>query len=588
MTFSRESSLISKLEADLLNSSDKREDILNNFWRNNKFPLMEAIPDDENNVKYTFVLRRDLSTGEPQDRYLVSDHRFGSPIKVTDDELLNNVSGTDVNYVTMIFPADARFRYGFVEFPKDQIKKIFADGETEYANLQSTNEKFAFYGLPVSKIVDENRFKDPLNSRLPTGDAEAQANFSLLVGPKAVQPISESGAEYDPTRLKEYVMDDKKYWIYLPKDYDPARAEPYPLNIFLDGKQYIDEVHAPIMLDKLTRENKIPPGIAVFVAAPEDVMQRYQTYHTNDEFTHFIAEKLIPAIQQRPDLNCAATCTLTGFSLSGLTAAYIGLKHPELVSNVVSQSGAFWTDSAGSSLILRNDLPKDLKTLEGLAETAFVLVKDELFFVDKNKNSITPVSMTSQQLDSLKKELDIKPLAKDKPVVKFDPIPLYLMQRLTAIIPASPAPPYKMMAAIESFVAKKGTTQFKLQAGSFEVSVNTHNGITTSNIHLDSLLTCNKTFNAILQSRGIQSDFSAAAHAHTADGCEATLAKPLQSVLKRQMSSTAAIMQSAGIQNASPQTVHTPAPAKLEPKEPELKAEKKEVNDNNARPRPRR
>jgi hypothetical protein len=148
-------------------------------------------------------------------------------------------------------------------------------------------------------------------------------------------------------------------------------------------------------------------------------------------------------------------------------------------------------------------------------------------------------------MNSLKKELDIKPLAKDKPVVKFDPIPLYLMQRLTAIIPASPAPPYKMMAAIESFVAKKGTTQFKLQAGSFEGSVNTHNGITTSDIHLDSLLTCNKTFNAILQSRGIKSDFSAAAHAHTADGCEATLAKPLQSVLKRQLSSTAAIMQLA-------------------------------------------
>jgi enterochelin esterase-like enzyme len=588
MTFSRESSIISKLEADLLESSANRQEILDNFWRNNKFPLMEAIPDDENNVKYTFVLRRDLSTGEPQDRYFVSDHRFGSPIKVTDDELLNNLSGTDVNYVTMVFPADARFRYGFVEFPKDKIKNIFADGEAEYANLQSSNEKFVFYGLPVSKIVDENRFKDPLNSRLPTGDAEAQANCSLLVGPKAVLPISESGAEYDPARLKEYVMDDKKYWIYLPKDYDPARAEPYPLNVFLDGKQYIDEIHAPIMLDKMTQENKIPPGIAVFVAAPQDPMQRYQTYHTNDEFTHFIAEKLIPALQQRPDLNCAATCTLTGFSLSGLTAAYIGLKHPELVSNVVSQSGAFWTDSAGSSLILRNDLPKDLQTLEGSAKTAFVLVKDELFFVDKNKNSITPVSMTSQQLDSLKKELDIKQLTTDKPVVKFDPMPLYLMQRLTAILPASPAPPYKMLAAIESFVAKKGKTQFKLGAGSFEGSVSTHNGITTRDIHLDSLLTCNKTFNAILQSHGIKSDFSAAAHAHTADGCEATLAKPLQSVLKRKMSSTALIQQSTGIQNASHQTVQAPAPVKVEPVVPDLKVEKKEAMDNTERPRPRR
>jgi enterochelin esterase-like enzyme len=437
---------------------ETRADIVDNFWKNNKFPLIEPIADDENNVKYTFVLQRDAVAVATQDRYLISDHRFGSPVKVTDDELLNNVNGTDINYVTMVLPADARFRYGFVEFPKDTIKNIFAQCDAEYSKLQSTGDKFMFYGEPVSKIVDENRFSDPRNDRMPTGETDAR--HSLLVGPKAPKPINESGAQLDPARLQEYVLDDKKYWIYLPKDHDPARAEPYPLNVFLDGKQYIDEIHAPVILDSLTNAKKIPPGIAVFLAAPEDGNQRYQTYHTNDQFTHFVGEEFIPALQNRPELNAAATCTLTGFSLSGLAATYIGLKHPELVSNVVSQSGAFWTDSAGSSQILRKEMPADLQKLEGSAKTAFVIVDDALFFVDKSKNTVTPIPVTSQQMDSLKKDLEIKPLGDKTTVIKFNVMPLHIMQRFAALTPTPLAPPYKMMEAIESFTAKKGGTQF--------------------------------------------------------------------------------------------------------------------------------
>ena len=561
MSSTRSSPIIAKLEADLLLEPEKRADIVDSFWKNNKFPLIEPIADDDNNVKYTFILQRDAVAVATQDRYLISDHRFGSPIKVTDDELLNNVNGTDINYVTMILPADARFRYGFVEFPKDTIKNIFAQGDAEYLKLQSTSDKFMFYGEPVSKIVEENRFSDPRNDRIPTGETDAR--YSLLTGPKAPKPINESGVQLDPARLQEYVLDDKKYWVYLPKDHDPARAEPYPLTIFLDGKQYIEEIHAPVMLDNLTSVNKIPPGIAVFLAAPEDGMQRYQTYHTNDEFTHFVAEEFIPALQKRPELNAAATCTLTGFSLSGLAATYIGLKHPELVSHVISQSGAFWTDSAASSLILRKEMPADLQTLEGSAKTAFVLVDNALFFVDKAKNTITPIPITNQQMESLKKDLDIKPLADNAAVLKFNVMPLAIMERFAALTPTPLAPKYKMMEAIESFVARKGTTQIKLQAGLFEDSVSTRNGATTNNNDLDSLLTCNKTLDVILQNHGIKSNFSAASHAHTSDGCEATLAKPLESVLRRQqnvsLSSTAAMHQLARMQIASVHSAEIPA-----------------------------
>jgi enterochelin esterase-like enzyme len=599
MSSSRSSPIIAKLEADLLLAPEQRADIVDNFWKNNKFPLVEPIADDENNIKYTFILQRDAVAVATQDRYLISDHRFGSPVKVTDDELLNNVNGTDINYVTMILPADARFRYGFVEFPKNAIKNIFTRGDAEYSTLQSTADKFMFYGEPVSKIVEENRFSDPRNDRMPTGETDAR--HSLLVGPKAPKPINESGAQLDPARLQEYVLDDKKYWIYLPIDHDPARAAPYPLNIFLDGKQYIDEIHAPVILDSLTNAKKIPPGIAVFLAAPEDEdgSLRYQTYHTNDEFTHFVAEEFIPALQKRPELNAAPTCTLTGFSLSGLAATYIGLKHPELVSNVVSQSGAFWTDSAGSSLILRKEMPADLQNLESSAKTAFVLVDDALFFVDKSKNTVTPIPVTSQQMESLKKDLEIMPLGDKAAVIKFKVMPLHIMQRFEALTPTPLAPPYKMMEAIESFAAKKGATQFKLQAGLFEDSVSTRDGVTTNNNDLDSLLTCNKALNNILQSHGIKSDFSAASHAHTSDGCEATLAKPLERVLRRQLnvslSSTAAIHQLANLPIAPVQAMQTPAAVMVKTeviipttvnKAPAPKAEEKDIPDASPKPRP--
>src|SRR6478609_607933 len=47
----------------------------------------------------------------------------------------------------------------------------------------------------------------------------------------------------------------RDYWIYVPKQYDPAK--PSPVMIFQDGIQY----NAPVVFDNLIHRQEIPPMI---------------------------------------------------------------------------------------------------------------------------------------------------------------------------------------------------------------------------------------------------------------------------------------------------------------------------------------
>src|SRR5438067_910727 len=51
----------------------------------------------------------------------------------------------------------------------------------------------------------------------------------------------------------------RDYWVYVPKQYDPAK--PSPLMVFQDGIQY----SAPVVFDNLIAKKEIPPLMGIFV-----------------------------------------------------------------------------------------------------------------------------------------------------------------------------------------------------------------------------------------------------------------------------------------------------------------------------------
>lgn len=129
-------------------------------------------------------------------------------------------------------------------------------------------------------------------------------------------------------------------WTYRPAHDRPAQR--YPLLVLLDGDVWARKLEIGAMLDNLIAAGRIPPLVAVLVDAV-DVPTRQRELACHEPFLRFLTEQLTPWAQ----LELAATSgpartIIAGQSLSGLTAAFAGLRASWRFGNVLSQSGSFW------------------------------------------------------------------------------------------------------------------------------------------------------------------------------------------------------------------------------------------------------
>ena len=94
----------------------------------------------------------------------------------------------------------------------------------------------------------------------------------------------------------------------------------------------------PGLLDSLIHEEAIHPTVAVFVSP----LDRTAEYHRNDEYVSWLADKLVPAVEQlypvdrRPERR-----GLVGASLGGLISTYATLQRPDIFHLVGAQSPAY-------------------------------------------------------------------------------------------------------------------------------------------------------------------------------------------------------------------------------------------------------
>ncbi|MEP7380362.1 MAG: alpha/beta hydrolase-fold protein [Gemmatimonadota bacterium] len=235
---------------------------------------------------------------------------------------LERVAGSDIWHLTVAVPADVRLGYVFRE--NDDLIPWYA--EPQQGKRWSANRP------------------DPLNPRVDS----AQNRRSQLIGPRAEpDTLSFARSGVPAGRVEEITIDSRaveatrSVAVYLPPRVPTTGL---PILLVFDGPTYRHTVRLPLILDNLIAANRITPVVAIFVSQ----LNRMQELAPNEGFTRYICDELLPTVRARFGVTADPRRTIVmGSSHGGLAADWMGLSHPELFGNVISQSASLWWSPDG-------------------------------------------------------------------------------------------------------------------------------------------------------------------------------------------------------------------------------------------------
>lgn len=182
-----------------------------------------------------------------------------------------------------------------------------------------------------------------------------QATPQAVVVP---QPAALQGRLEGPLELhsKIYPGTVRRYWVYVPADYDPSR--PPNLLLFQDGQHATNPggpLAVPALLDKLIGQHAIPSTLGVFVTPgnlsahyPDDLgtqnpNHRPEEYDAlSDDYSRMTLEELLPAVAQKWRFAADPKRRAIGGTSSGAIASWtVAWRHPEAFGNVISFIGSY-------------------------------------------------------------------------------------------------------------------------------------------------------------------------------------------------------------------------------------------------------
>jgi enterochelin esterase-like enzyme len=192
---------------------------------------------------------------------------------------------------------------------------------------------------------------DPLNPREhiytanPDYPEDEDLTLSLIELPRATPfrwSVPAEGAEQGEVVMERIASarlgNERQVFIYTPAGYDTGRT--YPLLICFDGWAYVQQAYVPLptVLDNLIADGAIPPVVAVLPDSL-DSATRARELNQHEPFVEFLADELLPWARERLSFeDDPARTVVAGSSLGGLTAAFCGLRRPDLFGLVLSQS----------------------------------------------------------------------------------------------------------------------------------------------------------------------------------------------------------------------------------------------------------
>ena len=426
-----ESKRLTELKKLLITANSKND--RDKIWNSMETPLVEDGDNPESKL-VTFLYRFDHAEITDKPSIYLFSNIMGCLL--TEESQLQPVPETDIFYLSLVLPSDLRFTYNFVKIDKsvDMIAPEVSDMNTTSCNYQLVGKFKEANALQAilfgqKKIEIDNRNPRKIIHYLDYDNpGEYYGMESLIELPLAPSQcyvpetfemvksyrdalkyegrLLEHLVQFSDTGLKN--IDDycgenstRKYWIYLPKGYVRNPEKPYPMILFLDGSEYVNQIPSPVVLDKMIDDQVLPPTIAVYLEYSN--VYRGREYDCNDAFSRFISGdfiKLLRGKHQLPITDDPRFITIVGSSMSGLAAFYAGLMCPAVFGNVIAQSPSFES--------------KEMKKFKKLIDSRIGNCKDSFFSLEIGCYETLPVELqfmdedkTLQAYSSLKANKEI-------------------------------------------------------------------------------------------------------------------------------------------------------------------------------------
>ncbi len=206
----------------------------------------------------------------------------------------------------------------------------------------------------------------------------------LILAPAPLRADDPPAAEVPKGELSNHKFGESKvfpgtvreYWVYVPKQYDPAK--PACLYVNQDGVQYF----APAVFDHLIEHKEMPVTIGVFVApgkvpaldsaAALDRFNRSIEYDTPDDtYSRFLIDELLPAVEQLQTADGRAIHlshegndrAIAGASSGAICAFTVAWNRPDSFRRVFSTIGTYVGLRGGDCYptLIRKTEPKPLR-----------------------------------------------------------------------------------------------------------------------------------------------------------------------------------------------------------------------------------
>lgn len=188
--------------------------------------------------------------------------------------------------------------------------------------------------------------------------------------------------------------------VYLPPGYNELLS--YPVIYCQDGNEFFTMGRIATIANQLILEEDIEPMIIVGVSV--DRSRRTSEYSAtgqlNESYKQFFIEELMPYMEQHYPIRAKADSrVIAGDSLGGTVSLHLALDHPELFSNLISLSGAYFDPS-----LERIQQERDLSWLNmwmivGLDETSVETSIGTFDFVDLNRRARDLLEQAQTKLD---------------------------------------------------------------------------------------------------------------------------------------------------------------------------------------------
>jgi enterochelin esterase family protein len=223
---------------------------------------------------------------------------------VTEAFKLTRLEGTDLWYLVAEFEPNARLDYQFL-----------VNGQERH--LDPLNPKTIRSLIKPNSVLAMPGYETP-PELLPSQTAVPQGMIT------------------SHTIDSSFLNQTRTFFVYEPAG--QIVGSKLPTIFFNNGTQYLNLIDTPTILDSLIARRSIPPLIAVFVP-PIDTAQEYML---EDAYVAFLADELVPFVQQTYDVDSDPGKTgIMGSSLGGLAAIYTAYSRPDVFGLAAGQSGTY-------------------------------------------------------------------------------------------------------------------------------------------------------------------------------------------------------------------------------------------------------